>query len=700
MGDSKAANILVVDDEERMCRSLHALLTKAGYQVQTAPDGRQALNTWHKQPFDLVITDIKLPNMDGIELLQELRKADPEAMVILMTAYASLDTALAAINMGAYDYLMKPIEFTHLKLAVRRALEKRELTIARQKLLAELQETNASLERHVAEVNALYQAGLSLSQSQSLNSLLTKIIELALEVIGASVGSVMLLDKERSELRIAAAVGIREDVQRKTRVKLGNSIAGHVAQTGKPLLIKDIRNDPQFGRFSKGGYESNSALCAPLKIKEQMLGVINLSDPRTGEEFAENDLRLLVTFAAQAAIAINDADNFEQARQKLRQFEVLYGIASRLSNIDDSSELTSLIYNALKEIIDLDFIVWLSWAERSELLTFNVWEGFGKDKTAQLIGSEISLKDKTVFSTAVRTKMIKQKIESVKGLERQVKTLTAIPIVTKGTLYGLFCLGSQRENAFSTNDEDIASIVASQATSIYERQRAILNATRLLAMGRMISEISHDLKKPLTNIRGSLQIVKQRWPEIAQSDDFFSTADQEMLRLNELLKELVDFSNPKKYQLEQKRIPDLVKRIHRLVANDLEKKKIRLKQEFEEGLPSVMVNENEIVELLLNLILNAIDAMPDGGKLTITANRETESGSQKPFIKLQISDTGVGIPPEVKHRVFDRYFTTKETGTGLGLAICERIIMAHNGRIDLESKPGEGTTFMIWLPSA
>jgi len=242
--------------------------------------------------------------------------------------------------------------------------------------------------------------------------------------------------------------------------------------------------------------------------------------------------------------------------------------------------------------------------------------------------------------------------------------------------------------------------VASQATSVYEQQRALLNATRLMTMGKMMSEIAHDLKKPLTNIRGSLQIMRERWPEIAQSDDFFMTAEQEMLRLNELVKELVDFSNPKKYQLEQKRMSDLIKRVIRLVENDLTKHGITFSQEFEDDLPSVLVNENEIVEMLLNLIINAIEAMPHGGRLSIKAFSKLDQNQQKPFVTLTIKDSGEGIAPEVQHKVFDRYFTTKDSGTGLGLSICERIVMAHNGDIKFESEQGVGTTFIIKLPAA
>lgn len=700
MNESDTARILVVDDEERICRSLDSLLTKAGYQVQTAPDGKQALQLYLQNQFDLIVSDIKLPELDGIQLLKQIRRHDPEAVVILMTAYASLETAVAALNMGAYDYLVKPVEFTQLKLAVKRALEKRELELSRQRLLGELQEKNQQLNRRVAEVDALYQAGISLSQSHDLNTLLTKIIELALDVIGATVGSVMLINDELGELTVAAAVGLSDEVRRSTRVKLGNSIAGHVAQTGEPLLIQDINSDQRFAQFSKDKYETSSLISAPLKTKDRILGVINLSDPRHGTEFQSSDLRLLVTFAAQAAIAIDDAANYQQLNQRLTEFAALYKLATEITNIDNPRDMTGLINQSLKEIIEVDFTVWLSWEERSKTLVFNYWEGWGKKEAAELLGSAVPIDEKTIYATEACTAAIRTQIESVPGFREQVRTLTALPIITKGSLHGAFCLGSRRENAFSDNDAHIASIVASQATSMYEQQRSVLNATRLVTMGRMMSEIAHDLRKPLTNISGSLQIMRGRWPEITQSDDFFQTAAQELLRLNELVKELVNFSNPTKYELERKRVADMLKRVVRLVEGDLKKHEIAFSQELADNLPGVMVNENEIVELLLNLIINAIDAMPSGGKLILKAFLETNPETHKSYIVLHIADTGEGIPPEAQHKIFDRYFTTKESGTGLGLAICERIVMAHEGEITFESKQGVGTTFIIRLPAA
>jgi len=231
---------------------------------------------------------------------------------------------------------------------------------------------------------------------------------------------------------------------------------------------------------------------------------------------------------------------------------------------------------------------------------------------------------------------------------------------------------------------------------MYERERAILNATRLLTMGNMISEISHDMRKPLTSIRGGLQVMRSRWPELAENSDLFKMAEEEVHRLNELVRELVDFSNPNKYQTERTEVAAVMERAMQLVSRDMEKNGITCKTEFEPDLPDLFVNKNQIVEMLINLLMNAIEAMDKGGTLTLRASRFDHNNHR--MVKLEISDTGCGIADKDKAVIFDRYFTSKETGTGLGLAVVERIVSTHGGKIEVESQQGIGTTFSIFLP--
>jgi two-component system sensor histidine kinase HydH len=138
-------------------------------------------------------------------------------------------------------------------------------------------------------------------------------------------------------------------------------------------------------------------------------------------------------------------------------------------------------------------------------------------------------------------------------------------------------------------------------------------------------------------------------------------------------------------------------RTRELVQPDIEKKKVRFETEFEDGLPELFVNKNQLLEMFLNLYMNAIDAMQDGGTLTIGAKSSTLNG--RPAVAAIVSDTGCGIKKEHLSRIFDRYHTTKETGTGLGLAVVERIASAHNGKVAVDSTVNNGTTFTITLPA-
>ncbi len=696
--NNERPHILVVDDERRMAESLQTLLIGLDYDVDVAFDGNQAAEKINEGGYDLIVSDIKLPHKSGLDLLKLAREIDPEAVVILMTAYASLESAVDAIGQGAYDYLLKPVEFTHLKIAVSRGLDKHFSNKARIGLLDELQEKNEQLSRRLAELNALYKAGHSLSTTIEIKELLTQIMELATKVIGANTGSVMLLDGDRNVLRIQASIGIKDEIVTSTELPVGSSIAGSVAQTGKPVMIENIETDPDFKRTAKEHYESKSLLSVPLQVKGSVIGVINLTDKIDGEKFTEEDLKLLTALASQAAIAIDDAQHFEEASRKLREFVALYEIASELPNLEDFPQMARLVHFHIRHIMPVEMTLWLSYDVKQKLLTFNFWDGWGRENYEKLANAEIPLDGKHIESPEGRASVILEFLNKNLEIEGQIKSFRAVPIYTKGHFYGLFCMGSLKEDAFMTDHEYLASIITSQAASLYERQRAMLNATRLMTMGNMMSEISHDLRKPLTNIKGGLQIMRDRWPEIAENDSFFEMAQQELSRLSELVRELVDFSNPTRYQTEKRRIDEVLQRATKLVQHDLKRNNIKLITDFEENLPSVAINYNQIIEVFLNMFMNSIDAMEDGGKLTIKARRSPELEEGKPYIQIQITDTGKGIPAEEHEKVFERYYTTKKSGTGLGLSVVDRIIKAHNGKIELKSRAGKGTTFIISLP--
>lgn len=706
-----ASRILIVDDEKRMCDSLSELLSGEGHEVLAFHNPAEAVETIRNKRIDLVITDIRMPEIDGLEILRVVRATDEGIPVILLTGYASLDSALGAIGEGAYDYLLKPVDFNRLELSVNRALERRHAELARFRLVEELRLSNLILQQRVGELNALYEAGKSIGSSVNLTDLLRQIVVLAASVTEANVGSIMLADESGEYLTIEAAIGLHDEIVRKTRLPLGASIAGYVAKTGEPIVVEDVEKDDRFQRMNRERYGAASLLCAPLRIKNNILGVINMANKSGGQAFTKDDLRLLTNFASQAAVAVDDASEFRRNQRRLAEFEILHDIARELPGVDSIIEFRRMLVEELRKVFSVDYAIWFDWDGSNRLLTPAGAHGhtdipltesgkldISKATRESLAIEGLEIDDLDLDDITAVSLLLGEKIKDNKHFPRPKEAYMAIPIIRNGELAYIFYLGSDDDRPYGADDISLAKLVISQASVLFEKEQTLLNATRLMTMGNMISEISHDLRKPLTSIKGGLQIVRKRWPEIADDSEFFKMAEDEVRRMNDLVRELVNFSNPNRYETAKLDLRQIVQRATELVGPDLKKRKISLETTFSEANWEIIANKNQIMEVFLNLFINAIDAMSEGGSLTIRGEVEKPAHKADNYLAIKVIDTGVGIKKGEISRIFDRYYTTKETGTGLGMAVVERVISAHSGTLHVESEEGQGTTFIAYFP--
>lgn len=224
-------------------------------------------------------------------------------------------------------------------------------------------------------------------------------------------------------------------------------------------------------------------------------------------------------------------------------------------------------------------------------------------------------------------------------------------------------------------------------------QEQVRRNERLTALGNLAAGVAHEIRNPLSSIKGFATFLAGKVQ--GQDKEAARAMVQETDRLNRVVSELLEFARPGEMKLREEDVAQVVERALRLVQADVKAKGIAVRFEQEGGLPRVPLDPERLTQALLNLFLNAVQAMDQGGTLSISAALEPEAGS----VALSIADTGHGMPADLVADIFNPYFTTKTSGTGLGLAIVHRIVDAHGGEIKVESEPGRGTVFTLLLPT-
>ncbi len=278
------AKILVVDDEQGMRDMLSYELSGQGYDVITAPDGESALKKVKEEKPGICILDMKMPGLGGNELLEKIKKIDPDIEVIMATAYSTVENTVESLRRGAFDYLRKPFDIDYMVSTIERAAERRRLK----------------------ETVAVYDLSRVVFSTLDMDELLERIVGVIIKVTGADDASVMLMDPG-GKLYIAASKTLNESVRDETRIAIGESISGKAAETGRGfILVNGLENDDRFKNI-KGREEIKSAIVVPLKEEDRLIGVLNVNRINIEEVFSERDLRKITVFASLAALAVRNA---------------------------------------------------------------------------------------------------------------------------------------------------------------------------------------------------------------------------------------------------------------------------------------------------------------------------------------------------------------------------------------------------------
>ena len=319
------SKVLIVDDRrENIVFLANNILKPKGYEIITAMDGKKGLRRALEEKPDLIIMDLKVPEMNGLEVLSALRQQQCHIPVILTTYHDSASVIIEAFRLGARDYVIKPYTVEEMEGAIQRALSNgwTEERVQRNPDLAEglregVREINQQLERRIRELRTLHDVGKAVTSLLDLEKVLNRVVEAAVFLTGAEEGFLLLVDKGTNELYMRAAQGLSQKEARSFRIKVEDSLSGQVVTTGRPIMISSVQNQEAFAL--KTGYLVKALLHVPLKLKEEVIGVLSVHNRISSRPFTLNDLRALTILVGYAAVAIENAQRYQSLEEKARQ---------------------------------------------------------------------------------------------------------------------------------------------------------------------------------------------------------------------------------------------------------------------------------------------------------------------------------------------------------------------------------------------
>jgi signal transduction histidine kinase len=295
-------------------------------------------------------------------------------------------------------------------------------------------------------------------------------------------------------------------------------------------------------------------------------------------------------------------------------------------------------------------------------------------------------------------------VKTMSRLEAEV----SIPLVSKGQLIGMINLSHKfNKDIYSHEDIELLSTLANQTTVAIENARLyddvkksksyIRRADRLASLGTLTAGLAHEIRNPLVAIKTFTQLLPERIDDEEFRNHFLSIASGEVDRISALVTELLEFARPSEPKFELEDINGILDGMILLISTETKSKHIDIVKEYTSDLGPITIDREQMKQVFLNMLLNAIEATPEKGSIYVRTRSYTKPEGE-PYIQIEFTDTGCGIRPEYLEDIFTPFFTTKEKGSGLGLSISNQIIQDHKGYIDVESQVNKGTSFFINLP--
>jgi PAS domain S-box-containing protein len=542
------------------------------------------------------------------------------------------------------------------------AIENARLYEAIQQELAERRRAEAALERRAAQLALLNDVGGKIAAVLDLESVLDRAARLVQEGFGYHHVGLFTLDRDQEELVMRAKAGdFTKLYPPGHRLKVGQGIVGWVGQSCESLLANDVSAEPRYVNLYPDVVSTRSELSVPVCVSDEVVGAIDVQSPER-DAFDENDVMMMETLGSQIAVAIENARLYEALRESEARYRAV-------------SELASDFAYAIR--VDPDGTIEFDWVTEA----FTQITGFTTDEVDERGGWQ------SVIYPDDLPKVLEYLQERLSGQRNVVE----YRIVTKDG--GVRWL---RDYGRPELDEarDCVVCIYGAARDITEHKH-IIRTERLAAMGHMAAALTREIERPLQALRDHLRLALDPALEPAEREERLRACQQEIDQLTEIAEPVLGLAQPLEDVRRPVAIEGLVRQTLTLLDMPLRRADIQTIMDFPADLFPVMAVPDQIVQALLNLMINAIEAMPEGGQLHIAARQEADA------VVLTLTNDGPPIPAEHIAYVFDPFFTTKSGDAGLGLYISQNIIEDHGGTIEVENlEEDRGVTFMVTLPIA
>ncbi|MGC4114180.1 MAG: GAF domain-containing protein [Myxococcales bacterium] len=555
----------------------------------------------------------------------------------------------------------------------------------------------------------------AIGSTLDLDQVLSEVIARTSKAVRAERSTLFLVDNEKSEIwsKVVQGEGLSE-----IRLPLGSGIAGWVCMNGESVLLNDAKSDGRFNRMVDRvtGYKTRSMVVAPIHDKSgSVIGAIQALNRLDGD-FTQEDVAVLEAISAQAGVAIENARLYrdvvaqnaalqsakESLANRVSELDLLFDIEQRISTSSSLEELVDGILATAMEVLEVEGGSILFVEEDLGALFFKTAMG---PKGEQVKKFKLQLGEGIAGQVASTGKPVMTNDPAshpayapriAKSVSMATRAVVCVPLVGEKELLGaLELINPANGRPFEEHDLRLATLIAGQVSRAIAVARERVEGerkARLAAIGQMIAGMLHDLRTPMTLVSGYAQMMvddDQKESRENSSEIILRQLDH----ISAMAKETLAFARGETDILLRKvYLNKFVEEINEFLSKDLEGKDIEL-QMVGNYLGTVRMDEGKMKRALYNIARNAAQAMPGGGKFTVTVDKEDDQ------VVFRLADTGPGIPEEIADRLFQSFVTSgKKDGTGLGLAIVKKVIEQHGGEVSFKSKPGKGTTFILKIP--